>query len=545
MTWRAARWLAALAAVVIARAAAPAESLASRVVLLANRDDPDSLRIAQHYAEARGVPAANILAFKMPLTEEITWREFLATIWQPLLAQLVQDKWIDAVPMNLTDAIGRRKYYVNGHRIAALVTCRGVPLKIAHDPELFAEVLPFTRRREFRVNNGAVDAELSLLAFPNYPINAFMPNPLFQNDRPNAYELGQVVKVSRLDGPTVDDALALVDRALEAERTGLLGRAYVDIANRDELGDSWFEATARQLEALGFDTSVDRNNATMPATARCDAPVLYFGWYAWNVDGPFTLPGFRFPPGAIAFHLHSFSAGTLRNPNAGWAGPFVARGVTATFGNVYEPYLTFSHRPNLLLKALARGANLVDAAYYALQALSWQEIVIGDPLYRPFAVPLDEQVSRLAQLPPRYAGYAALRKAHLLDADKRPDEATALLRSALHQAPSLALGVALARRFRDANDNDAAANALGFAPLIGTFGFDDWALAREAASLLEASGRPTRALEVWKTLVAIDAIPRDLRIAWLRDAARTARNASDHAQALAWEQAAEALEEKK
>jgi uncharacterized protein (TIGR03790 family) len=542
MMRRAARWLACLA--FAAAAAAADDNLAARVILLANSDDPDSLRIARHYAEARGVPLANIVSLRMPLTETISWGEFITTIWQPLLAQLVRDQWIDAIPMDLTDAIGRKKYFVNGHRIAALVTCRGVPLKIADNKELFAEVLPFTRRHEFRTNAGAVDAELSLLALPNYPINAFIPNPLFQNERPAKHEAMQIVKVSRLDGPTVDDALGLVDRAMAAERTGLLGRAYVDIANRDALGDGWFEATARQLRELGFDTSVDRDNATMPAGARIDAAVLYFGWYAGSVNGPFDLPGFRFPPGAIVQHIHSFSALTMRQSEGGWTGAFVARGATATVGNVYEPYLTFSHRPNLLLKALARGATLVDAGYYALQAVSWQEVLIGDPLYRPFAVSLDEQLAQLKKLPPALAGYAVLRQMHRLDAAHREADATALAVTAQHDVPSLAVGLALAQRLKAANDLDGAANALGFAPLLKKFAPDEWAVAREAALLLEACGRPTRAVDVWRTVLAEPNLPRDLRAAWSRDAAKCARAAKDHPQAAAWDKAGDESERK-
>lgn len=546
MSLRAGRWLAGLGLVCGAWAATPpaAESLAARVVLLANSDDPDSLRVARHYAEARGVPAANIVALRLPHTEVVTWGEFIATLWDPLMAQLTRDGWLDATPMNLTDQAGRKKYFVNNHRIAALITCRGVPLKIADNRELFAEVLPFTRRGEFRVNCGAVDAELSLLPVPNYPINAFIPNPIFQNDHPSPNELRQIVKVSRLDGPTVDDALALVDRALAAERTGLLGRAYVDIANRDPVGDPWLEATANQLADLGFDLSVDREGATMPATARIDAPVLYFGWYSGNVDGPFNLPGFQFPPGAIALHIHSFSASTLRQPNHGWTGPFIARGVTATFGNVYEPYLTFSHRPNLLLRALARGWTLVDAAYYALQALSWQEVLIGDPLYRPFAVPLDDQLARLSQLPPALAGYAVLRQMHRLERGKHEAEATALAVTAQHAAPSLAVGVALAQRLRAADDPDGAANALGFVPLLKNFSATEWAVAREAALLLEACGRPKRALEVWRTLFADEAMPKEARVPWLRDAVKCARLAKEEAQAAAWEKTAEEFEKR-
>ena len=516
-----------------------ADDLAARVIILANSEDPDSVRIARHYAAARNVPAANLIALKLPLTEVISWREFIVTIWQPLLTQLVREKWIDAIPMTASDALGRQKHAVYGHRIAALVVCRGVPLKIAHAAEFLTEVPPLTTRGEFRTNAGAVDAELSLLAMPGYPVTAFVPNPLYQNDRPSRFELGQVVKVSRLDGPTPDDALGLVNRAMAAERHGLLGRAYVDIAGRDAVGDGWLENVVTQLAALGFDTSVDRESATMPVTARIDAPVLYFGWYASDLNGPFALPGFQFPPGAIAIHIHSFSANTLRVSNSGWTGPLIARGVTATVGNVYEPYLQFTHRPNLFLRALARGATLVDAAYYSLQALSWQAILIGDPLYRPFAISGEQQIQNLAQLPPRLVGYAVLRRMRQLDDAKRSGEATALAVVAQHDAPSLAVGLALALHLRAANDLEGAAQALGFVPRLNSLRPDEWALAREAANLLEACGRPGRALDTWRLLLADKTLPPAFRIHCLRDAGKIALTVQDFAQAIAWEKEAD------
>ena len=523
-----------------AHALAVEDSPASRVVLLANSDDPDSLRIARHYAEVRGVPRENIIALKLPLTESITWREFVVTLWEPLLDELVRAQWVDAIPMALTDAVGRRKFAIHSHRMTALVTCRGVPLKIEHDPALYAES-PFTQKAEFRTNAGAVDSELSLLAHPNYPINAFVPNPLFQNETPGTLDRLQIVKVSRLDGPSVDDALGLVDRAIAAERTGLLGRAYVDIGGIHAAGDRWLEAVAAQLVSLGFAPTVDREPATMPATARCDAPVLYFGWYAGNLNGPFALPGFRFPPGAIAVHIHSYSAGTLRSSTSGWTGPLIARGVTATVGNVFEPYLELTHRPQLFLRALARGATLADAAYFSLPELSWQAILIGDPLYRPFAVPLETQLRDLAKLPPRLASYAVLRRLNEFADAERRDEALVLARSAQRTVPSLALGLALSRLLRDAGDNETAASALGFIALLKTLPTDEWALAREAALQLETLGRPARAVELWRTLFAVEALPRELRLAWLREASHAAIAAHDLTSATEWERMFTAL----
>jgi len=529
-------WSAALALLALTGAVASrAEETAGRVVVLANRDDPDSLRIALHYAAVRGVPTANIIRLPMSRHETIEWREFVDTLWQPLQDELVRRKWIDAIPMKSTDAVGRRKYAMFGHRIAYLVVCRGVPLRIEHDPSLAAPALPFTQNPQFRTNCGAVDSELSLLAQTACPINAFVPNVLFRNDRPTDYELAGVVRVSRLDGPTVAEANQLVDRAVEAERTGLLGRAYVDIGGNNPEGDRWMEAAAKKLAELGFDTDVDRTPETMPATARFDAPVLYFGWYTGALNGPFALPGFRFPPGAVALHIHSYSAATLRSASANWCGPLLARGVTATVGNVFEPFLLFTHRPDLLLRALARGDTFGEAVYFALPALSWQCVAIGDPLYRPLAAGLDEQWRHPDRLPPRLAGYAVLRRMHQLDLAHKGDEALALARSSQRDAPSFAVGFELARRLQAAGETKAAAEALGFAAFLMQFRPDEWGLAHEAAALLGRLGDYARAVEVYRHLLQDRALPDQLREPWLREARTAAFSAGDPQQAAAWE----------
>ena len=517
----------------ITGAMAADDNLAARVIVVANSDDPDSLRIARHYAEVRRVPAANVISLKMSLSDGITWREFVATIWRPLLEHLVAAEWIDATPMALADAVGRRKYVPRAHRIAALVVCRGVPLKIAHEPDFLAPVPPLTNRSEFRTNAGAVDAELSLLAQPNYSISAFVANPLFHNDHPTRLDRALVVKVSRLDGPTAADANALVDRALLAERQGVMGRAYVDLANRERVGDAWLDAAASQLMALGFDTNVDRESPTMPMTARIDAPIFYFGWYASDINGPFTLPGFAFAPGAIALHIHSFSAATLRQPAIGWTGPMVARGVTATVGNVHEPYLALTHRPDLMVRALARGDTLVDAAYYSLQALSWQTILIGDPLYRPFAVSLEEQLRNIDKLPAPLAQYAVLRKWRQLDSNRQREEADLWLDKSRPGQRGLALALVVAEQLRAAGKVNAADSFRAFSG-NGRFAANEWALVRDAANFLHASDRPAAARDFWRALLATREMPDEMKIAWLPEAISVAAAANDNALVSSW-----------
>jgi tetratricopeptide (TPR) repeat protein len=112
---------------------------------------------------------------------------------------------------------------------------------------------------------------------------------------------------------------------------------------------------------------------------------LYFGWYANAVAGPFTRPDFRFVPGAVAVHIHSYSANTLRDEQKDWVGPLLTKGAAASIGNVYEPYLELTAHLNIFSDRLLHGFTFAESAYMSLRALSWMTVAVGDPLYRPYA----------------------------------------------------------------------------------------------------------------------------------------------------------------
>jgi tetratricopeptide (TPR) repeat protein len=65
-------------------------------------------------------------------------------------------------------------------------------------------------------------------------------------------------------------------------------------------------------------------------------------------------------------------------------GDLIRDGVTGAAGHVAEPYLDATIRPDILFPAYVRGANLAEAFYAAMPYLSWQTIVVGDPLCAPF-----------------------------------------------------------------------------------------------------------------------------------------------------------------
>ena len=66
------------------------------------------------------------------------------------------------------------------------------------------------------------------------------------------------------------------------------------------------------------------------------------------------------------------------------AGDLIRDGVTGVAGYVSQPFLNGTIRPQILFPAYMAGFNLVEAYYLAMPFLSWQTVVIGDPLCGPF-----------------------------------------------------------------------------------------------------------------------------------------------------------------
>jgi hypothetical protein len=128
----------------------------------------------------------------------------------------------------------------------------------------------------------------------------------------------------------------------------------------------------------------DRFKETLPENYPMTDASVYYGWYEHSVNGPFLNPSFKFRPGAIAIHIHSFSAEQLTNSNLNWSAALLARGAAATVGNVYEPFLQNSHHLEILHDRLIRGWTFAEASAAAIPVHSWQSVALGDPLYRPF-----------------------------------------------------------------------------------------------------------------------------------------------------------------
>ena len=364
------------------------------VVIVYNKNMPESKSVADYYAKARHVPKRQVFGLTMTTNEVMSRDEFRTSLQLPLARRLENaDLWQFGMVTNVATngeppRVERR---VIASKIRYAVLCYGVPLKISPDPTL-DQAPPKGMNPQLDRNEAAVDSELAWLPLIETSVNLDGPLANWIYGVTNIGMLNPtngILLVARLDGPSADIAKALVDRALQAERDGLWGRAYFDargLATNDNyyLGDEWIHQSAEVCHELGFETTLDDKSETLPASFPMSQIAIYCGWYDGNVSGPFALPTVEFMPGAFAYHLHSFSANTLRSTDQNWCGPLLAKGATCTMGCVYEPYL--SATPNIavfLARWMGLGFTFGEAAWTSQPVLSWQTTVIGDPLYRP------------------------------------------------------------------------------------------------------------------------------------------------------------------
>ncbi len=367
------------------------------VVIVYNTQLRDSIRVAEHYAFARKIPTNHLIGLNLPTAEEISRTTYKTALEQPLLHVLESRKlWKITPTQPQPQNPNHPKWQVSESKIRYMVLCYGVPLKISPDPTI-SEPGVENLRAELRRNEAAVDSELALLPFAKsgYSLTAFVPNKFFTTTNSSVlHPTNGILMVARLDGPTPQIAMQLVDLALEAERNGLWGNAYFDMRGITSggyaKGDEWINTASKIAMLYGFETYTDTNAATFPNTYPMSHIAFYVGWYDETVSGPFLLDNVEFMPGAFAYHLHSNNGGSLRKTHL-WIPGLLAKGATISMGSVYEPYLDGTPDIGVFFaRFIILGFTFGEAAYASIPCLSWQTTVVGDPLFRPFRRDLQE-----------------------------------------------------------------------------------------------------------------------------------------------------------
>lgn len=379
------------------------------ILVIANRQVDVSEQIANYYCEKRNIPKKNILYL---------------SLGNNLLEIISRDDYEHSLALPIRKELQRKA----PGEIRCLVTTCGIPIKIGprgplpgtedklkelkghlrqekqrleeleQDPELDSKQVSIQKKQiddkitkmQNEINrvsgketNASVDSELSMVLFGNYELYRWQPNTL------KGDELGlgfKTLMLSRLDGPKYEIVRGLIDKAIRAEKTGLKGVAYIDsrgIVKKDFYGH--FDQSLRDLAAF------IRSSTKMPlkeeqtgklfAPGSCPQTAVYCGWYSVKK----YVDAFDFVDGAIGFHISSFEAQKLRDQNSStWCAAMLRDGITATLGAVDEPYLHSFPEPKAFFTELFKGDCLVEAYYHTKPFNSWQLVLIGDPLYRPF-----------------------------------------------------------------------------------------------------------------------------------------------------------------
>lgn len=371
------------------------------VLLVVNGASPASVQIGDYYAKARGVPADQIVTLQTPTQDEVTREDFNALIEQPLRVWFAQNAAHD--------------------RIFYLVLTKGVPLRVGGTSGL-------------QGNIASVDSELTLLyrklTGKAVSLTGRVDNPYYLGTRgideakPFSHDAQDIFLVSRLDGFTTEDVLRLIDRGKAPVSRGTfvldMRAALLDRAN------AWLQTAADRLGAAGF-----KDRVILDATSHVvvnEQNVL--GYYSWGSNDTAVHQrtfGFTFVPGALAAMFVSTDGRTFTTPPDTWnvgtwdkketyyagapqslAGDLIRAGVTGIAGHVAEPFLDATIRPEILFPAYVAGFNLIEAYYLAMPYLSWQTVVVGDPLCAPFPRPglpataLDPPIDPTTGLPVPY-----------------------------------------------------------------------------------------------------------------------------------------------
>jgi len=352
---------------------------ADNVAVIINDNSAASQLIGEHYVRKRSIPAANVIRIHAPTDESIDRATYNATIEGPI-----------------GEALGRAGLQ---DQIAYIVLTKGVPLRVNGSAGQSGTV-------------SSVDSELTLLyrrlTGVTVETTGQIPNPYFlgtgplRDARRFSHREHDIYLVTRLDAFTVEEATTLVDSALTA---GPVGRIVLD--ERGALvaraGEDWLEQTAQAIRSMGDPERVLLETTPKPAALN-DAVVGYFAWGSTDPQLRKRSVGLRFAPGAIAGTYAGADARTFEAPPPEWVpmkestnratwfagspqslvGDLIREGVTGVAGNIGEPFLQGIVRPNVLFPAYLAGFNLAEAFYLATPFLSWQTVIIGDPLCQPF-----------------------------------------------------------------------------------------------------------------------------------------------------------------
>lgn len=381
------------------------------VLVVYNSHYTESIYLALEYQKRRGIPDKNMFNIVSKSPHRISRSQYTTEIKEKIETYLTEEGLKDKilcvllvyrVPLIITDSDKKEALKKHKETLASL----NETLIQTRDEEKVPSLTSKIKETETIIANikrsrpeASVDSELTLL-FLDHKINMWVPNPYYLGRGTKLRPFSRsfpIYMVSRLDAPKPSTVSRIMRESIEAEQNGLSGTAYIDtrgFSDKDPKNsyatmDAILRQTAKLLEKYGMETVVENTGALFGEGA-CPNTAVYWGWYALqNFRDSFT-----FEPGAIAVHIASIECQTLTSTGSIWCPNLLEKGACVTVGPVDEPYLHAFPHPVIFFNALFAGLSLAEAYFSALPVLSWQMVLVGDPLYRPFKHRLPSEQDR-------------------------------------------------------------------------------------------------------------------------------------------------------
>lgn len=334
-----------------------------RWLVLYNAAVPDAVTWVEAYRVARGVPFANLLGLSLPTQETINTEQY-------------------------SDLAGLVNGYLAGNglgqQVMGVLVGFGVPGYV-----------------DFGF--GHLDAVPSLM-HSDHLDETVVGNPEVSNalpQRPRFADMAGRRMTARIDGPTLEAALTLIDRA--------------DAQIADGLGDGadaklWFDPFAgspgsihtwwrqqmidwaigydRQRLRLSMEVSGDLHDPDQPETgfASISHDAFFWGWPA--AEAPAPPAGFFAEPAGprvccVQLHHSSATSTTLRSATpANWIDTALAAGYAAAIASSRSFSLSNTPHVRPFFDALRQGWTLGEAWYVSLPIQREGQHLVGDPLLR-------------------------------------------------------------------------------------------------------------------------------------------------------------------
>jgi uncharacterized protein (TIGR03790 family) len=364
------------------------------VLLLVNKQSQPSMLVANVFAEARQIPERNVVYLDIPESvyggsATVSPEQFTKLIWEPANAAAQKQgidqqilAWVYSVDFPIrvkTDPNDRRQMSVGG---MTFLRNKMPGLSLVEEGKFLSKLFAGPNERvKVSLNAMSLGMQKQGLGMDAQvpPEAAYLQRGLGDRMPLPSMMLGYIGE----KGNDVQTVLDCIKRGVKSDHRGMRGGINFVISDdvRSKCREWQYYPAINELKQRGITANITTN---FPAGQSMVMGVLSG---AEKVD-PSTVKSFA--PGAMAEHLTSWSA-EFQRPQTKMT-EWLKAGATASAGAVVEPYSNPNKFPSArFFVHYASGSTMLESFYQSI-ACPFQTLLLGDPLAKPYAVPLAVKV---------------------------------------------------------------------------------------------------------------------------------------------------------